>query len=40
VMFHYDVSNDGQRFLIDVVAGQDRQSPVTVVMNWQAELER
>ncbi len=38
--FYYDVSNDGQRFLIDVVAEAGEQVPVTVVQNWQAELGR
>ena len=38
--FHYDVSRDGQRFLIDVAAEESEQSPVTIVLNWQAELGR
>ncbi len=38
--FHYDVSNDGRRFLIDVVSEEGEQALVTVVQNWQAELER
>ena len=38
---HWEVSRDGQRFLIDVAADEQGQSnPVTVVLNWQAELER
>jgi len=39
-LHHYDASNDGQRFLIDVAAEQGEGAPVTVVLNWQAELER
>ena len=38
--YHYDVSDDGQRFLIDVAAEESEQSPVTIVLNWQAELGR
>jgi len=37
-MVHFDVSRDGQRFLIDVAAEESEQSPVTIVLNWQAEL--
>ena len=33
-------SNDGRRFLIDVASGETGRLPVTVVMNWQAELGR
>ena len=36
--YHYDVFDDGQRFLIDVAAEESEQSPVTIVLNWQAEL--
>ena len=39
-LFHFDVSRDGQRFLIDVAAEESEQSPVTIVLNWQADLER
>ena len=38
--YHYDMSDDGQRFLIDVAAEESQQSPVTIVLNWQAELGR
>ena len=40
IFYHYDVSNDGRRFLIDVAAGESGRVPVTVVLNWQAELGR
>ena len=39
-IFHYDVSDDGRRFLIDVVAEDTERTPVTIVLNWQAELGR
>ncbi len=38
--FHFDVADNGERFLIDVAAQQGEQTPVTVVLNWQAELGR
>ena len=39
-LLHFDVSEDGQQFLIDVAAEESEQSPVTVVLNWRAELGR
>ncbi len=37
-VFHpYDVSPDGRRFLINTL-GESEQSPITVVVNWQAGL--
>ncbi len=31
---HYDVSRDGQRFLVMAPVADDRSSPFTIVMNW------
>ena len=31
---HYDVSKDGQRFLVMTPVADDRSSPFTIVMNW------
>lgn len=31
----YDVSADGQRFLINVRAEESTTSPITVVLNWR-----
>ena len=31
---HYDVSPDGQRFLINVFNEETPQPPITIVMNW------
>ena len=31
---HYDVSRDGQRFLVMAPLADDRSSPFTIVMNW------
>jgi Tol biopolymer transport system component len=37
-----DVTADGKRFLVTVSAGQDQnaQTPITVVLNWQADLKK
>ena len=39
-IFHYDVADNGQRFLIDVAAEDTGRTPVTIVLDWQAELAR
>ena len=39
-VFHYDVADNGRRFLIDVVAENTERTPVTIVLDWQAELAR
>jgi dipeptidyl aminopeptidase/acylaminoacyl peptidase len=36
----YVVSPDGQRFLMLVPAGQEKLSPITVVLNWPALLKK
>jgi Tol biopolymer transport system component len=36
----YDVTADGQRFLINTMLGDAEQRPITVVVNWQAGLGR
>lgn len=36
----YDVTPDGQRFLVLAPTGDTRQPPITVVVNWLAGLER
>jgi eukaryotic-like serine/threonine-protein kinase len=35
----FDVSADGQRFLVRGAAGAGAKAPITVVLNWQAELK-
>jgi WD40 repeat protein len=37
--FDYDVSSDGQRFLI-VASGAESSSPITLVQNWAAGLKK
>jgi hypothetical protein len=36
----YEVTPDGQRFLINVVVDSTGSAPISVVMNWAAELKR
>jgi serine/threonine protein kinase/Tol biopolymer transport system component len=36
----YAVSPDGQRFLINVPVGAQTSTPITVVLNWTADLKR
>lgn len=36
----YDVTADGQRFLVLAPTNNARQTPITVVVNWMAGLER
>lgn len=39
--FPYDVSADGQRFLVEQPASaQQGPAPLTVVLNWQAGLKK
>ena len=37
---HYDVTSDGQRFLVNTVSGSASDLPITVVLNWTAGLRR
>ena len=36
----YDVTDDGQRFLVLTPTGEARQSPITIVVNWTADLKK
>jgi hypothetical protein len=37
----WDVTADGKKFLVPVPsAGQGARTPITVVLNWQAELKQ
>ena len=39
--FHeYDVSPDGQRFLIGTLIGETKAAPPTVILNWTADLKK
>lgn len=37
---YYDVTRDGQRFLISVISEETTPTPMTVVMNWSAGLQK
>ena len=39
-LFSYDVSADGQRFLVNTDVGEVTSPPLTVVLNWTAELRK
>jgi hypothetical protein len=36
----YDVTRDGQRFLLNVPLEETAPSPITVVLNWSAALKK
>lgn len=39
-LFSYDVSDDGQRFLVNTDVGDVTSSSLTVVLNWSAKLRQ
>jgi serine/threonine protein kinase len=40
-LFHeYDVTADGQRFLIGTLIGESKATPPTVILNWTADLKK
>jgi hypothetical protein len=39
-VFSYDVSRDGQRFLIATKADEATAAPLSVLLNWASELEK
>jgi hypothetical protein len=40
VRFWYDVSPDGQRFLVNTASERALDTPITVVVNWAAGLNK
>ena len=40
VLFQYDVSRDGQRFLINSLPREDAAAPLTLLLNWPQYLDR
>ncbi len=38
--FEYSASGDGQRFLVNQLAGEEASTSLTVVLNWAADLKR
>jgi hypothetical protein len=39
-LFVYDVSRDGQRFLINTEVKQAETQPMSIVLNWAAKLNK
>ncbi len=39
-LFSYDVSDDGQRFLIATKVAETSAAPLSVVLNWTSEMEK
>jgi eukaryotic-like serine/threonine-protein kinase len=39
-MFSYDVSGDGQKFLIDTKVDEANAAPLSVLLNWASEMDR
>jgi len=40
ILHEYDVSQDGQRFLIGTLIGESKAPPPTVILNWTADLKK
>lgn len=38
--YGYDVSADGQRFLVNSLIEEDSAEPLTLLVNWPALLQR
>jgi len=36
----YDATADGQRFLVNTAVEQKTSSPITLVVNWTADLKK
>lgn len=39
-LFSYDVSADGQRFLIATKVDETNAAPLSVLLNWASEMEK
>jgi len=37
---HYVATRDGQRFLVNTQSGDAPPNPITVIVNWQAQLRK
>ena len=35
-----DVTRDGKRFLVNIPAQEENPRPITIVLNWTADLKR
>ena len=39
-LFSYDVTADGQRFLVNTKVEEPNAAPLSVILNWSAEMEK
>jgi hypothetical protein len=39
-VFSYDVTADGQKFLINTKVDEPNAAPLSVILNWASEMER
>jgi serine/threonine protein kinase len=39
-VFSYDVTTDGQRFLVNTKVDTSNSAPLTVILNWSSEMEK
>jgi hypothetical protein len=39
-MFSYDVTGDGQKFLINTKVDEPNAAPLAIVLNWASEMEK
>ena len=39
-MFSYDVTSDGQMFLINTKVDEPNAAPLSVILNWASEIEK
>ncbi len=38
--FSYDVTADGQKFLVNTKVDTSNSAPLSVILNWSSEMER
>jgi hypothetical protein len=39
-VFSYDVSGDGQRFLVNTRVDEPNGAPLSIILNWASEMEK
>jgi hypothetical protein len=38
--FSYDVTSDGQKFLVNTRVDTSNSAPLSVILNWASEMEK
>jgi hypothetical protein len=38
--FSYDVTSDGQKFLVNTKVDTSNSAPLSVILNWSSEMEK